>query len=523
MLDPTRDDADLLKDGRKLFETAFDHYENNGWFGEHDRDWSFYNNDQWTDADRSALAEMGRPVLTFNVSRVKIEHLMGAMEDSAMEPSIQSNGIVNQPTADLLNTIKATILENLDADRVHAEVMEASGVGGIGNSAIDAIPDPINPAYIKIIYKFVKASEVLWDPSSVEKDRGDARYVFWSRWLTKAEFKAEYPKFKDKADELLKGQYVGPLESNDIVEPRDPVDPDKYRPARSNLYYDRRLERIRIIRCEYRVPKVSKVLIDSASGVAREMSAEMADNMMQLSPQLAFSSVWRDEVYWLEFCGGTVLFNALSPIPVDAFSLTAMVSNQDDDGLPFGKMRLLISPQQEVNKRFSQTLHLFNSQGAPGLFSEIDALVDEEQAKRSQREPAGITMLTKGGLQKIQVRQGAVMPDAMHIHEAAMRLIDLISGVWSDDITEPRGIPEAAATAQLKYRKSLMSMRPFQRSFDQFQKAAVTKIMALVLNAYSDMQIADILADEERYQVEGGVVLDKSDGSKIAFKDARKI
>jgi len=506
VLDSDKPEMELLRDSRELFEDAYDYFDAHGWFDNQIRDTAHYHGNQWTDDDRSYLESQGRPVLTFNLLHVKVQHLIGAIEDNMQVPMVAPVGVEDRSLADILNAIKATIYEESGVERTDAQVFEDGSVCGIGNSYIDAVPDPEDPSRVKIYYSRLDPLDVLWDPCARERDRGDARYVFITRWLTIPEFKADYPEHAKYAEELLKQGYVDhPTDGGNA----DPINPDLYRPSRLNMYYDKARKMIRVVRCEYKVPKKRHVLVSQDTGKSREVEPDVAAAVRSVTDgQLDEQVVWRDEIRWLEFCGGRVLYNDTIPVPIGGFTVTAFICHQDEYGNPYGKVRQLISPQQEVNKRFSQTLHLLTTQAAPGLYAETNAIVDENQAKTSQREAGGITWLQPGGISKIQVREVPKLPESMALHEAALRIIDGISGIWVDQLTAPRGIPEAAATAQLKHRQSLMAMRPVIRGFEQFQQTVLKKFLKLIVEGLGDAQLADALGNPERYKVVDGAVVD---------------
>jgi hypothetical protein len=187
-------------------------------------------------------------------------------------------------------------------------------------------------------------------------------------------------------------------------------------------------------------------------------------------------------------------------------------------------VRDLRSPQEEVNKRWSQMLHMLNQQGGPGLYAETNALVDRTQARTSMKEAGGITMLNVGGLGMIKERATPQFPDApARMHEAAIKLIDLISNIHTDSLTEPRGIPEAAATAGLKHRQGQLSQRMDLRAFRRYQRQKVEKVIAVAVGLMSDTQLTELLANHQKMVVKTQTVIDLETGEQASLESLREI
>lgn len=518
-----KEGKDRLAEARAWFDRAVSHYESSGWANDVDRDSRFYHGDQWTSEDVAYLKKQNRPALTFNVIQSKLMHLIGSHEDNLQEPVVVGVGPEDQAVADVLNRLRERISESIDQAAIDAEVFEDGIVCGMGTACIDAMPDPADPARVKILFRSLSPLEVLWDPASERRDRADARCVFISRWLSRAEFKVEYPEFADRIDEIFTE-----LRGGDVTGARlNPVNQsisDEGLLARTSRYYDRHQDQVRVVRMEYRLAEKVKLAFDPATGSSREVTPEVARAMRAVAPDVEIGDHWREGVYWMEFIRDEVLYDDASPLPIDGFTAASFVCHDDHRGLPYGKVRQLRDPQSEVNKRFSQMLYLLMQQSQPGVFAEAGAFVDRTQAAESLKQAGSVTDLNVGGLSKIQPRPVPEFPSApAMVHEQALKLISQISGIWQDQMMEPRGVPEAAATAQLHHRQSLLAMRPVMRGFDLYQRAVASKIVQIIVGILPDEQIAEMLGNDERWQVSGRVVTDAQTGAAISLSSIREL
>lgn len=523
MIDATTPE-ERLRQARAIYERCVDHYERQGWFDEVKRDYEFYHGyGQWSSDDLEHLRRQNRPALTFNLIHSKLMHLIGTHEDNLQEPVAAPVGLEDRPLAEILNHVRDRIYADINAADIDAQVHEEGLVVGIANAALDAMPDPQDPTRLSVGLYFAGPFEVLWDPASERRDRRDARFVVWHRWLSRSEFKVEYPEFAARIDEIWASQGWTGSSARDrtFAEPRAK---DDYQRRRDLLYYDARQDMVRVIRLEYRRPDRVTVALDPVSGASREVDPKTLALLRDLAPDLESQTFWRESVHWIEFVGHEALFDAASPLPIDDFSISSFVCHQDDRGLPYGKVRQLRDPQSELNKRYSQMLHLLVQQTQPGLYAEQGAVADKAQAEKSLKMAGTVTELGLGGLAKIRERTVPQFPDgAAQLHQQAIRLFEMISGIAGDQLMEPRGVPEAAATAQLKHRQSLLAMRPVIRGFDAYQRQVFGKLLKIIVRAMPDAQIEDMLGNSERYRVAGHVVTDAETGRQVMIGDMRSL
>jgi hypothetical protein len=102
-------------------------------------------------------------------------------------------------------------------------------------------------------------------------------------------------------------------------------------------------------------------------------------------------------------------------------------------------------------------------------------------------------------------------------------MLDLISNVHVDELMEPRGIPEAAATTQLKHRRSLLSMKPALREFHYFQRDVFIAVMEAIVRWMPDQQISELMGNSERFIVRDKTILDKTTKTRAALMSMRMV
>lgn len=511
-----------LAAARREFEEVFDLWTR--WMDEANEDIDFYHGVQWNAEDLKKLREQQRPALTFNLIQAKIAHTIGAESENLHHARVVNRSLDDVLAADVLNQLLVPTREYGGYDEAEGRAFEDGVTCGIGMVSLYSEPDPHDILSTKVCYESIDPTDVWWDLGARRKDYSDARYLFRARWLTKSEFRASYPDMeKEDVDALFSratGLDVG--RSDSPVEPRlDDGDPLFLR--RPTMYFDAKRKRVRVVHMEYVEDVLTTVALDRETLEQHEVSLGQVDLLERNWPgRFEMIDTYRPRVRWLEFCGTHVLFDDWNPQPYDGFSVRAFVYQRDRDGFPYGKVRALKDPQRETNKRHSHTLHLIAQQGAPGLIAETGALVDAANAKDAMKT-GDVVEVSVGKFDKVTERKPPVFPEAAaRMEEAAMRLIDLISNVYADDMREPRGIPEAAATTQLKQRRSMLTMLPVLKNFHRFRSDLTKSEVQTIQTLYSDRQIGLYLADATRYEVAGGLVTDKESGQSVPIRDVRR-
>lgn len=525
MLDPKADQDTKLRCARRLWEDALEHYALSN--EERARAARFFHNrdgtGQWEETDKRYLEEQGRPALTFNLTKGKIEAILGMLEDVRKKPVLSPVGTEDRFAAEVHSALLDAVRRQLNLETLEWNVAEHALVRGDGVAALDVQPDPKSPTHYRIRATRVTPSEVKWDTESIEPDRSDARYVLWDRWFTKDEFKRQYPDHADQAEVLLDSSDYAPAWEADepVANERfllDSMPSDDYARRLGEEYVDRKRRRIRVIHLEYLAPVRRCFMVATDGSVAREIKPELKGTYDELAKsgvldtsQVALEEVWDEQVHWLDFVVNTVLFDAVNPLPFEGFSLTPFTCFLDDSArVTYGYMRNLFDPQREVNKAHSQGLEHLIGQGKSGYIAEKSAIMDLEQFENALATNAGVALVNDGALARVQERKPPTVPEGARARfEESITMVDRIAGMAADLERDRAGAqPEALGTVQLRYRHAQIALRKVFRNNDDFQRELARKIVEVIAHAFPDQQIADLLGDSTRYAVQDGEVIE---------------
>lgn len=482
---------------------------------------------QWKDDDVRVLNEQGRPVLTMNLVAHKIESVVGMNEENRKRWTAQAVGDEDKAAADLVNAVLGSIGADTMQNEIEREAFEREVTIGEANIAISTTPDPENPAWVKIRLSPIFATDIAWDPASERRDASDARGLFWSRWVTKDEFKAEYPHLTGQIDELFNedGGTLGMGVSS--TDDQGETDYSRRREGRLGHFIDRKRGELRIVHYECKSPR--RVIKATTPAGVQQIDEETAE-ALRLSgrPDVQIAEVWEDVYYWLEFTHiAEPLFTGLSPEPFKGFTVKRAQCYRDEDtGYPYGLVRHMMDPARDVNKAFSASQEHIMLQAKPGWTAEQGAIPDLKKFEEANAT-GGTAIVNNGALAGGQLleRKPAIYSDAQGKRlEIAMSMLDRVSGIFMDAESPVRG-QEAATTVLLRDRKALRAMVQPMRNFERMQEELAWAIIEVVANVMPTDQIVALAGDSNRWQIDpsSGAVIDTERKVPVDLRSLRAL
>lgn len=492
-------------------------------------DFAFRDGDQWSSEEKQILADEMRPCLTFNLTKSSIDLIMGMNEDIRVKymstPVEPTDGFLSE----VLNDIAYWLYDYNDLEDEEDNALESAAICGRGYLAVDFGPDPEKFGEIKLDVIQIPVSEIHVDPSCRRVNFNDASYICWDRWLTEEQFRMKYPKVgPKKIKELLDQEGTGESypdgrASHAFAEPAwEENDNTDYEVEVDENFYDKQKNMIRVVHLEYWEvfkryytwnPEGQRfVEFDGKDlrGVKERFEAEFEE-------EFTYETVMDKKVKWLQFSGEDILYDDDAPMSFPGFSIIGMTAYRDVSGRTanhFGVVRLMKDPQREVNKRWSQTLHLMNHM-MPGIYAEADAFVDDRQARASMKEAGSITFVQAGALTggKIKDRIQAQFPSGiMQMEQFAQEIMKRITGINPDLLGQDRGRQEPGVVVRMRQQQGATLLKPLFKGFKKLQRDLFKRVLAIVGEFMPDEQILRILGQGDRYTIdkETGMITDQA-------------
>lgn len=336
---------------------------------------------QWDAADIIALNERGRPHLSINLILPTINLITGYERQNRQDTKIYPKRGGNQPVADILTALTKHV-EDTSNGLYERSMVFLDGIvarkGWIGLD-ISYEDDPFNG---EIVVRRKNPFDIVEDPNCQNYDLNKgAKYIIESYWTDKGMAGLTFPSSKVNIDKMK----YDDLDSRDIMHlPGTNRNPDRFKCRMRETWWksyekavffcDRlTLERKRVHKSK--IPVLQRIMEIDRRDAEEEGRADRYAIREAVIPVLNCTTTMGD----LELEHVVRPLGETTKFPLMRF--TPYWINGD----MFSVVDNLISPQQEKNKRRSQSLHLVNTSANSGFFN----INDGEGADKDELEMFG--------------------------------------------------------------------------------------------------------------------------------------
>jgi hypothetical protein len=447
-----------------------------------------YLGDQW-DADlRRKLDSEGKPTLTLNVT-------MSAVNAALGEHSAQRADIVAKPrldateeTARVMTHVIDQILDNNKYQAVEQMVFADGLIQDRG--FFDVRMDFEDNLLGEVRIRSLDPVDVLIDPDAKEYDPATWNEVMYTRWHTVEEIGVLYG--KEKADLLMTLARGGMTLGYDSV--RLDVKESRYGDTQYPIYitddYQSVVRNVRVIERQSRVLTKVTQFVDLQTGDTREVPENWDKARIKAVAQqygLGIRKAFARKIRWTVTADWVVLSDDWSPY--DRFTIVPYFP-AFRRGKSSGMVRQLVSPQEQLNKVESQTLHVVNTTANSGWMFEEGSLANMTAQELEERgAETGLVLEYRKGREAPQKIQPNSIPTGLdRIGTKAVNFVREISGVASLMGIVPGGDVSGVALEKTQGR----ALTLLQVAFDNlnFTRGLVAQsIIACVQRFYNEPRI----------------------------------
>lgn len=318
-----------------------------------ERDRDYYDHKQLTADESAELRKRGQPEVIANRIQPKVNFLVGLEKSQRIDPRAFPRTPAHEQDADGATQALKYVADDQAYDDKRSLVWKNMLIEGAGGIAVS-----VEPKYggdeLCVKLSRVPWDRMFWDPHSSEPDFADASYLGIVIWMDYDDAVTRWPDSVDALDATL------------ATAPSDTYD-DK---PKFSQWADKKRKRVRV--CQIWVNR---------------------------------SGEW----HFAEFTKGGILKAGPSPYQTDQgesepelFFQSAYV---DRDNNRYGLVRIMISLQDEINKRRSKALHLLNT---AQVMYEDGAIDDINNFRQQAARPDGTLKVSPGamtnGAVKIETR-----------------------------------------------------------------------------------------------------------------------
>ena len=338
----------------------------------------YYRGDQWDPDDAAMLEAEGRPALTINTILPTVNTILGEQSSRRADVKFKPRRSGSAEVAHTLTKLYMQIADNNKLDWVEQTVF-SDGLIMDGRGYFDVRMDFSDHVEGEVRITAKDPLDILIDPDAKDADPKTWNEVFESKWMTLDEISELYG--EKQAERLLfvaeNGMSFGP-DSVEYQETRfgDTETNDDYFGAGvpGDEEY-RNVKALRVIERQHKKLSRAQFFVDPDTGDQRQAPDEWSDaknKKFAKQYNLTLISKVVRKIRWTVTCDKVVLHDDWSPY--NQFTLIPFFC-YFRRGNPFGVVRNLLSPQEQLNKIASQELHIVNTTANSGWMVEAGSLV----------------------------------------------------------------------------------------------------------------------------------------------------
>lgn len=412
------------------------------WRRQADKEAEYYDGNQLTPEQIDEYEGRGFAPLITNLIKPTIDVVLGMEAKSKTDWVVRAEeGEMNADLAEVLNAKlhKAEVASR--ADRAFSDAYADAIKVGLGWVEVSRASDPLeNPHRVRRIHR----REIYFDWRSSEPDLSDARFLVRKRWLDEDTASALFPEAKELIGYALSGwstwDGVAAMKEASGLDLARALDVQRGFSIEQYEWLNSVRKRIAAYEVWYRTIVKGHVfrtpdgrMIEFDRNNDEHIAAAFAG---YIAPMPAiFKKVRRS--WWL---GPHRVSDTPSPYKHNAFPYIPIWGFREDrTGTPYGMIRGMLSPQDEINARRSKMLWLLN---ARRVIADTDSVTDHDEARDEVGRPDAYIKLNPGRRpdSRFDVEDGgALATQQFQVLEAAKVEIQQASGVFQSMLGDARG------------------------------------------------------------------------------------
>lgn len=350
-------------------------------------DEDYYDSMQWTEEDAQALLDRGQAPLVYNEIKPTVDWVLGTERRSRIDYRVLAREPEGQDEAEIKTSLLKYLSDTNRTPHARSLAFEDAVKAGVGWLETGLRGDPTE----ELIYtRREDWRRVLYDSNGDEPDLSDARYIFRWKWLDADTAKAYFPGREEVIESSCRGEgellseaeqdgfYLGAR----VTEPGHDYQSasGRFTPYDNAAFAYNSRKRVRVIECWYKEPQRVRVFRDDdMAGVV--FDAKNPEHVERAREGYSLFDNVRMVVKCAVFTDVGLLFWGDSPYNHGRFPFVPIwCHRRKRDNAPYGIIRNLRDPQDDLNKRASKALWLLSVNRITmdeGAVDDIDALREE--------------------------------------------------------------------------------------------------------------------------------------------------
>lgn len=404
-----------------------------------DRD--FYDGLQWSEEDRQILEARGQVATVFNRIKASLDWIIGSEKRTRVDHKVLPRTDDDVNGADIKTKLLKYLGDVNKSSFSRSLAFADSTISGVGWLEDAIRSDPTEEA---LYSRYEDWRNIWWDHLAVQRDMSDARYVFRSKWTDVDIATAMFP---DRATSIKAAAHsLSIYDASDEDEfywlsGQTTTDGRQigYQSSFDDAFnVDNRRDRVRLIECWYRMPANVKVMrgFPRTEGQIFKPGDEFHQELVQ-GGHVSLYDCLKMVVKCAMFLGSTttssgcLLQDIDSPYVHNRFPFTPIwCYRRGRDRMPYGVVRNLRDPQEDLNKRRSKALFILSSNG---MIADEDAFEDWDDAIEELARPDRILKKKKGAEVEL-LNETTLVEEHIMLARDDAEYIQSVSGVTDENL-----------------------------------------------------------------------------------------
>ena len=463
---------------------------------------AFYRGEQWDDYDMQELDDQGRPALTINTILPTINAVLAEQSSKKADIQFKPRGGGEQEVADVLTQVYAYIADYNKLDWVEQQVFSDGLIQDRGY--FDVRVDFTEHIQGEITIEAKDPIDILIDPDAKQYDPRTWNEIFETKWMSIDEIEETYG--QQQADKLRMLAETGTTLGADSMEFEEERygDTDEYNYGQQysgDPENARMLRSIRVIERQYYKLDDCMFYVDPVTGDKRKVPNHWSKKKREeFADQYALEMVTKKmrRVRWTVTADSVVLFDDFSPY--DHFTIVPYFP-YFRRGKPFGMVRNLLSPQEQLNKISSQELHIVNTTANSGWIVESGSLsgMTADDLEEHGAETGLVLEYNRGSTPPGKIPPNQIPTGLDRISQKAAQNIKQISGITEAMLGMDS--PEVSGVAiQAKQNRGSMLLQVPLDNLAKTRQYLAEKILHMVQSYYTEERIIQITDESDPYK-----------------------
>lgn len=458
------------------------------WRRESDIDCDYFDHRQLSAEQLAQLEEWGLPPAMADIIHPSISAVLGIQAQTRTDWQVDFGDDASEPVAKALGQKLADEERKTRADRSLSEAYAGQIKAGLHWIEVNRESNPFAPSRYRV--DDVHRREIWWDWRSKRLNLSDGRYKVRRQWFDVDFLSRLFPNLRDAIETSFgvagaSGTIDQILQEGAVLSDRFGVEArDRTLDIESEEWIDQSRRRAVLFEIWYRVWKRGVIarIGDRTVKIDTKNPRHVALIMAQrITPEIAVYPEMRLS-FWI---GPHRVFDKPSPLPHDSDPYTPFWGfRADADKAPYGMIRGMRWPQDEINTRLSKMLSLLTSKRVIMEATALNpAVMDMEEFRHEAAQHNAVLVVADGALQRKRIiveENGELSAQQFSVYQEMKQLVAEVSNIYAPILGKQQGGQSGVAINQL-VEQGMTSLAEINDNFSWGQREVGEQLLQFIM------------------------------------------